>query len=251
MLEELVPPQVAVAERFDDAPADVVFPEEAAVIGNAVDKRRREFRTVRACARDALGQLGWPPAPILPGEQGAPRWPAGVVGSMTHCDGYRASAVARAADMASLGIDAEPNAALPDGVLGLISLPAERVMLATLAAATAGACAARAGGVRGAAGPCWDRILFSAKESVYKAWFPLTRRWLSFEEAAVTISPADGAFTARLLVPGPVVGSRPLRAFEGRWLVRQGLILTVITVPAGPRPGAAQRTPSGRPCRGR
>src|SRR5262249_33599292 len=61
----------------------------------------------------------------------------------------------------------------------------------------------------------WDRLLFSAKESVYKAWFPLARRWLGFEEADVTLDPA-GRFTARLLVPGPVSG------FTGRWTVHNG-----------------------------
>jgi 4'-phosphopantetheinyl transferase EntD len=235
VLEELVPPPVAVAEWFGDKPDGFLFPEEAAVIGQAVDKRRREFTTVRACARQALRQLGVAPVPILPGERGAPQWPSGVVGSMTHCDGYRATAVALVADIGSIGIDAEPNRPLPDGVLGLVSLPDERTMLAGLPASPAGSGvqAAPGGASPGTAGPCWDRLLFSAKESVYKAWFPLTRRWLSFKEAAVIIGPADGTFTARLLVPGPVVNSRPLSVFEGRWLARDGILVTVVTVPAG------------------
>jgi 4'-phosphopantetheinyl transferase EntD len=228
---------VAVAERFGDEPDGFLFPEEAAVIGQAADKRRREFRTVRACARQALRQLGVDPVPILPGDRGAPQWPSGVVGSMTHCDGYRGTAVARAADVASIGIDAEPDEPLPDRVLGLVSLPDERTMLAGLPPSPAGSAvlAASAMARPRAAGPwpCWDRLLFSAKESVYKAWFPLTHRWLSFDEAAVTIGPADGSFTARLLVPGPEVNSRPLSIFEGRWLARDGLLVTVVTVPAG------------------
>ena len=87
-----------------------------------------------------------------------------------------------------------PHGPLPDGVLNQVSLPAERARLGELAAA--------------APGVCWDRVLFSAKESVYKAWFPLARRWLGFDEADVTIDPADGTFRARLLVEGPVVGGR-------------------------------------------
>jgi 4'-phosphopantetheinyl transferase EntD len=80
----------------------------------------------------------------------------------------------------------------------------------------------------------WDRLLFSAKESVYKAWFPLAGRWLGFEEAVITIDPAAGVFTARLLVPGPVTGGRPLTGFSGRWTAGHGLVLTAIAVPAGP-----------------
>jgi 4'-phosphopantetheinyl transferase EntD len=222
MLEDLVPPEVAVAETFADVPGTALFPEETAVVGRAVDKRRREFATVRACAREALAKLGLPPMPILPGLRGAPQWPAGLVGSMTHCEGYRAAAVSRAADVIALGVDAEPNGVLPDGVLDLISLPEERAMLSALASGPPGQ--------SGSSGARWDRLLFSAKESVYKAWFPLTHRWLSFEEAVVSIGPEDGTFTARLVVPGPVVNSRPLAVFEGRWLARNGLILTAITL---------------------
>ena len=75
-------------------------------------------------------------------------------------------------------------------------------------------------------------MLFSAKESVYKAWFPLTRRWLGFEEASVTIDPVRQAFTARLLVDGPVVNGARLAGFEGRWRVRDGLIGTAIVIRA-------------------
>ncbi len=82
-----------------------------------------------------------------------------------------------------------------------------------------------------AAGLSWDRLLFSAKESVYKAWYPLTGRWLGFDEATVTIGPADGTFTAEFGVPGPVLRGRRLTGFSGRWLAARGLVLTAIAVP--------------------
>jgi 4'-phosphopantetheinyl transferase EntD len=216
MLEEILPPQVVAVEAFGDLLDIVLFPEEEAALGRAVDKRRHEFITARACARAALARLGMPTAPIVPGLRGAPQWPAGVVGSMTHCAGYRASAIARAGDMLTLGVDAEPDDKLPPGVLDVIASDDERAGLAALASA--------------APGPSWDRLLFSAKESVYKAWFPLTRRWLGFEEAAITISPADGTFAARLLVDGPQLEGRPLNGFTGRWLARDGFVLTAIAL---------------------
>jgi len=217
VLAEIVPPRVEADETFGDAPGEVLFPEEEAVVARAVDKRRREFAAARACARAGLARLGVPPAPILPGVRGAPQWPAGIVGSMTHCAGYRGSAVARAEDMLTLGVDAEPDDRLPDGVLDAVAAADERAGLYALTSA--------------APGPSWDRLLFCAKEAVYKAWFPLTQRWLGFNEAAVTISPGDGTFTARLLVEGPVLDGRPLTGFTGRWLARDGLILTAIAVP--------------------
>jgi 4'-phosphopantetheinyl transferase EntD len=220
MIDELLPPPVAVAETFVDPPGATLFPAEEAVIVRAVDKRRREFTSARLCARTALARIGVPPAPILPGERGAPTWPDGVVGSMTHCAGYRAAAVARAADVATIGLDAEPNEPLPDGVLTTVANPEERAALAELPPGAA---------------VSWDRLLFSVKESVYKAWFPLCRKWLDFTEAEVTIEPS-GAFTARLLVPGPVVAGVKLTGFTGRWLARDGLLVTAIAVLADGRP---------------
>src|SRR5262245_28830029 len=99
MIDELVPGAVTAVEAFVDPPDATLFPEEEAVVRAAVDKRRREFTTARVCARAALAKLGYPPIPILPGKRGAPTWPDGVVGSMTHCAGYRAAAVARATEV--------------------------------------------------------------------------------------------------------------------------------------------------------
>ncbi|MFE7275526.1 4'-phosphopantetheinyl transferase [Streptomyces sp. NPDC057623] len=224
MIEELLPASVVTVEAYgDEEPAGTaLYPEEEAVVARAVGKRRREFAVVRSCARRAMDKLGVPPQPILPGERGAPLWPAGLVGSMTHCDGYCAAALVRAVDLASLGIDAEPHQTLPDGVLPAVALPAEAERLRRLAGEHPGV--------------HWDRLLFSAKESVYKAWFPLTGKWLDFTEADIDVftDPGDqrgGGFRARLLVPGPWVGDRQLDGFEGRWTVRRGLVATAVSVP--------------------
>jgi 4'-phosphopantetheinyl transferase EntD len=214
MIRDILPAAVAAAEAFED-PADVrLFPEEEALITRAVDKRRREFGTARTCARRALADLGRPPAPIVRGDNGAPVWPDGVVGSITHCAGYRGAAVAEAREIRTLGIDAEPHDRLSAEVLEVIARPEELAAL---------------GSMNGDL--CWDRLLFSAKEAVYKAWFPLARTWLGFEGASLTFgepgTSGTGAFTARILVPGPVTG------FTGRWAVADGLLATAIAVPAG------------------
>jgi 4'-phosphopantetheinyl transferase EntD len=202
-----------VVEAYDDRLDALLFPAEEAVITRAVDKRRREFTTTRLCARDALSHLGYGPIPILPGLRGAPRWPAGVVGSMTHCTGYRAAAVAHKTDMVTIGIDAEAHDRLPEGVLDIIALPEEHAWMRRMVASDPSI--------------HWDRLLFSAKESVFKAWFPLTLKWLDFLEASITVHPA-GTWAARLLVSGPVVDGRQITQFEGRWLVGRGLLLTAI-----------------------
>jgi 4'-phosphopantetheinyl transferase EntD len=207
---------VACAESFVDPPEAVLFPEEEAVIARAVPKRRQEFTTARHCARTALATLGAPPAPILPGEMGAPTWPPGYVGTMTHCAGYRAAAIARTDRVASVGLDAEPHQPLPSGVLPLVTLPEERAWLIEYGQ--------RRPDIH------WDRLLFCTKEAVYKGWFPLANRWLGFQDALVTIDP-DGTFEARLLVDGPtLLGVGPLQTIAGKWLVSDGLIVTATLV---------------------
>jgi|SRR5215472_4977312 len=237
VIEELLPAAAASAEAFGDPPGAALLPQEAAIVARASDKRRREFTTGRECARIALGKLGVELGPILVGERGAPLWPPGIVGSITHCDGYRAAVVARTSDVTAIGLDAEPNGPLPGGVLEVVSRSAERDRLAALADLAAER--------PGQPGVCWDRLLFSAKESVYKAWFPLTGTWLGFEDADVTIKP-DGTFTAHLVTPArptppaaspspaatPLDAAPPPAGFTGRWLAAVGLVLTAIVVPA-------------------
>ena len=218
MIEKVVPATVACAEAFGDRPDAVLFPAEEALLAGVAAKRRREFATGRHCARMALAELGVAPAAVLRGETREPVWPAGIVGSITHCAGYRAAVVARARDVLTTGVDAEPDEGLPVGVLELVALPGERERLRDLSAA--------------APGTAWDRLLFSAKESVYKAWFPLTGRWLGFHDADVTIDAAGGTFDVRLLAPAADDGGIPLSGFAGRWLAEDGLILTAVTVPA-------------------
>ncbi|WP_030434396.1 4'-phosphopantetheinyl transferase family protein [Actinoplanes subtropicus] len=213
MIESLLPPAAVGVEAFADLPGEPVFPGEEDLVATAVPGRRREFVTGRRCAREALEQLGVPPAPIRRGESRDPLWPPGVIGSITHCAGYRAAAVARRADMAALGIDAEPHEPLPDGVEATVTVPGELAGLADPAVH-------------------WGRLLFSAKESIYKAWYPLCARWLGFDEVRLAINPATRTFTGHLLVDGTRLdGEPPLTELRGRYLIARGLILTTVTVP--------------------
>ena len=283
MLSSLLPPEVEVEECFGDPEDAVLMPGEEAVIARAVDKRRMEYITTRHLARTALVRLGFPPVAIGTGGNREPLWPAGVVGSMTHCRGYRAAAVARvgsgggaaggvggagraggsdsggtgfggAGAVVGLGIDAEPHGPLPEGVFDTIARPDEMPALAELAAERPQ--------VR------WDRLVFSAKESVYKAWFPVARRWLGFGEASVAFVPDEGmAGAGSVSGVGSVSGSgalsgvgtmsgltsgvtsgltsalmsgtftarilqsgAPITQMTGRWTIESGLVLTAVTL---------------------
>ena len=224
MLAELLPADVIAVETVgDDDPDAYLLPAEQPLVAKAVAKRTREVTNARSCARRALAELGRPALPILRGGKGEPLWPAGVVGSITHTTGYYAAAVADADKVRSIGVDAEEHGALPDGVLDHIAFGPELTRLAELRA--------RDGEI------WWDRLLFSAKESVYKAWFPLAQRWLGFEDAALLFTPGPdptrGTFTADLLVDDlPVVGGRSLRTLHGRYAAIGGLLGTAIAANA-------------------
>lgn len=208
MIEKVLPGGISSEDAVGELDEDL-FPEEERYIAEAVDVRRVEFRTVRGCARRALARLGVERAPMVPLVRGAPVWPAGVVGSMTHCSGYRAAAVAFEADWAGIGVDAEVNAPLPRGMADVVLGPEERAQVRALDG--------------GEGHVAWDRLMFSAKESVFKAWFPLTGRWLGFEGAVISAGPEAGVFRVRILEPGwPVL-------FEGRWHVEGDLIVTAVT----------------------
>lgn len=211
MIGALLPASVVVVERTDDVsgPAAVLPPAEEAAVARAVASRRAEFTTGRVCARAALDRLGAGVDAVAVGERRAPVWPDGVVGAITHCAGFRAAAVAWASQVRSLGIDAEPHGPLPAGVLDAVSDAGERAVLAGLPV-----------------GVHWDKVLFSAKESVYKAWFPLARCWLGFSDAELTPA-ADGTFSARIRIDGPV------REIAGRWAVVGGLVFTAVALPEG------------------
>lgn len=217
MIEEILPRVVAAVDLFDDVPDAVLFPEEEALVAGAVDKRRREFATGRACARAALTALGIPNRPLLAEQGGGPAWPAGLVGSITHCEGYRAAAVAPDRDVITLGIDAEPNSRLPPGVLEMVADAREQSWVAQLAAADPTV--------------CWDTLLFSAKEAVYKAWFPIAKSWLDFTDVTVTLERTERAFCARLVRPAAARLDQRTTSFNGRWMVRRGLVATAICVP--------------------
>lgn len=225
-------PDVTVVEAFATDPAAPLLAEEAALVATAAPARRRAFAVARSCARRALHQLGVAPEPVLLDPDApawayrAPRWPEGVVGSMTHCDGYHAAAVARSAVLAAVGVDAEPNEPLPGDVREIVMLDEERAWLRRLSGSRPDV--------------AWDRLVFSAKESVYKVWFPLTRRWLDFGDCLVRPDPG-GTFTVALRVPPPVVAGVRVNGLTGRWRTTthagRAYLATALTVPAAPDAG--------------
>lgn len=212
LLAPVLPPEVAgFAVRGEGECAtrgmDALRPGERILLGRVCGIRRWQFTAGRHCGRRALVALGRAPGEILAGSHGEPRWPVGVRGSITHCRGY-AAAIATTA-LGSVGIDVEPHRPISPRVLTRIASPDERHWITE----------ARGLGVH------FDRLLFSVKESIYKAWFPLTSRRLGFTHVRVNFQPADRRWRARLLVPGYTAQGEVILGFEGRYAVDDGFVL--------------------------
>lgn len=201
--------------RTHDCQPDLVnycqlHPLEQSLVSQSVDSRKAEFGDARWCAHQALRDAGYAgPEPILRGVKGMPLWPEGFTGSMTHTTGFRAAVAAPEGHIRSVGLDAEPAEPLPEGVLQMIARSGEIPQLERM----------KQQGIHIA-----DRLLFCAKEATYKAWFPLTHRWLGFEQAEIDIRD-DGTLISYLLVR-----PTPVPFINGRWTIRDGYVIVATTV---------------------
>jgi 4'-phosphopantetheinyl transferase EntD len=215
LLSPILPVGVSVAESALGPMAVGGDPAELHALGRASPRRTCEFVTARSCARLALRRLGVAPEPILRGPRREPLWPDTVVGSITHCRSYCGAAVTRRSSWMSIGVDAEPNEPLPPGLLNAVTTDEERWAARSLYPSAV----------------CWDRLFFSAKESIYKVWFPLTNAWLGFQEVHVSFFPDDQSFVARLSVDVDVPdGEALVAACRGRYRVSAGRIGTAAVV---------------------
>jgi len=190
-----------------------LFDTEERLVARAVDKRRWEFRAGRHCARLALAELGLTATALLSGPDRAPVWPTGIVGSITHTGAgsraYAAAVVARASDVRALGVDAELAEPLAEGLLPRVLLPAEHAFVDTLPEPERGLVA---------------MLHFSAKEAFYKCQYPLTQRFLGFQDVEVTFELERNCFQARL-------HDAPKNddfALSGQFSLRGDLIVTAV-----------------------
>lgn len=210
LIAQIAPPGIGIAEAAIGDHEAELFPEEAAYVATSVASRRREFATGRMLARRALAVLGVPPAVLLRGADGSPRWPDGFVGSITHTKARAAAVAARHEDYSSIGIDIEIVSRVPWAIMPKVTVAAER----------------RAFEV--ARDPqLLLALIFSAKEAWFKCQFPLTRLYLGFEDAEITVDWSRGTFDL-CRTPG-ARGIDPQG--QGRFVRGDDTVATLMTLP--------------------
>lgn len=165
-----------------------LHPLEQDALGSAVSpKRFLDFRLGRAAGRKALEMIGFPlVTPILRGEHREPVWPLGVVGSIAHGSGYGIAAAAWQQDVPAIGIDIQKvEDRYTDELVARFADPDEFEW------------------VRSSAEKRTERAvkLFSAKESVFKALYPLGKVWFAFDVAHLTPTADENCFKAAVRLP--------------------------------------------------
>lgn len=217
MVSRVLPAEATVVVATPAMFGGELLREERAGTEKMVPKRLGEFTAGRIAARTALKTLGFPEAPLLVGPSRAPIWPEGAVGSISHTGSTCVAAVALKAQVHTLGLDLEEDTPLGRDLEPMVVTPEERAWLDNLSE-----------GERGRAG----KLIFSAKESVFKCWFPVEEQWLDFQDAAVVADPEMGTWSAR-------IGKEPQRGFPstvgGAFVRRHGLLITGAHVRA-PKP---------------
>lgn len=181
----LAPPVGIGIRRFSDF-VDGLPPlepgEEEALGPRAIERRRAFFALGRAAAREALAELGVERTPIGRGPGGEPLWPPGFLGAISHAGDLAIALVGPRSAYAGLGVDVEELGRGPSPrAARLICRPSEMEWVDV-----------ESGSERLA-------MLFSAKEAVFKALYPIERVWLGFSDAELTWRPERCAFDARIL----------------------------------------------------
>lgn len=226
---QLLPDDIVVVATGLPGRAQALYPEERDSIARAAPRRIREFAAGRECARLALERLGVRDVAVPSGEDRAPIWPQGVVGSISHCQGCCVAAVAWRSKVGSLGIDVEQADPLAYGLLPEILSTAERLHLSGL-------------GRRSLL--VWSKVAFSAKESIFKCYHSVTKQFLGFRDIQLQILPEQRRFVGRLADPGlpPALG---VRRFDGRFTVTRRFVYTAVALPGAevPEEGTAIQDP--------
>ncbi len=207
--------RVAMAWSDPRAPMPRLMGDEVLVIEQVTAARAREFGAGRAAARAAMEMLGHVPRPVLQGEDRAPVWPPGLTGSITHSARDCLAVVTDAPDIAALGLDLEPTAPLEPALWPEICCPEEMNWLASLGPSQRGHFA---------------KLIFCAKEAIYKAQYQISRTMLEFHDVALEVDLHAGRFdaTIRPELPGLTAGT----CITGRFVILSGNIVAAVELAA-------------------
>jgi len=212
LIDSLFPTEVVTEEAHPMCLRGTLYPEEEAYLRNALPKRRWEFTAGRLCSRRALTQFGIENFPLLVGNNREPIWPTGIVGSISHTEGYCGVAIARKTDVQSIGLDVECIGKLQKDVWKQICTQQEVSWINSL--------------------PSDERqinvaLVFSAKECLYKCQHTISRQWLGLHDVMISVNHDIREFRVRFTINNPFAAKTRL---NGRYFFYDGYVFTGMTI---------------------
>ena len=216
-LPRALPGVEMLSTRFDPRLLDVEdFHRWGIPAPDAVSKRQTEFLAGRLCAHEALRRATGVASIPAVGEDRAPCWPAGVVGSITHGAGWAAAVAARAEQWRGLGLDVERllASARADRLAAEILTPRELEGYGDLDDTQ------RALRVT---------LTFSIKESLFKALYPLVNKRFYFQEAELIHQDGNGQARLRLLNDLSQEWKSGVE-LEGQFAQFEGYLLSLVSI---------------------
>lgn len=229
MPEPLFPTSVSVVVQLlmpDTGPTPEIIGAELDAIARATPARAREFAWGRWCARQALAPFGQANIAIPAGAHREPIWPDGIVGSITHCTDMAAAAVSSATHFQGLGIDVEPLRTLHTDDQAVVLTDSERATITMNTYATEPATAEPVTALTPDSSTSKALALFSAKESVFKAAYPICGIYFDFLDAEILPEWEAGSFTVRAMPGTPAGAARLLPYISGRIQVLTHHVMT-------------------------
>ncbi|MDM3869940.1 4'-phosphopantetheinyl transferase superfamily protein [Porticoccus sp. W117] len=184
-------------------------------VSKAVPKRQAEFLAGRYCAARALSALGSDNLNVQSGENRIPIWPQKTIGSISHTAGKAVAVAGWQRDYAGVGIDCETLVSdeVCERIYDTITTPEDSQLFDN---------------------GCWQKpwfftLMFSAKESLFKALYPTVNKYFGFDKAQLLEVTEEGFVIALR----ETLNSRWQKGqtFSGRYLSLDGYLVTLLMLP--------------------
>ena len=169
--------------------------------------RKNAFTSGRYAAHLAQNELGLEPSEI-PALGRRPIWPVGQVGAITHSTKYAAAIVSE--DLFSVGLDVERLGRIKEKLYHKLFTAAELDAINQMA------------------GSEMESVIFSAKESIFKAIYSIVQRYVNFQEVELVLKPENSSFSVNYI--GKNMASLQNLETIGYWSVFKDHVLTVVEI---------------------
>lgn len=193
-----------------------LFPEEKKYLKNVSSEVRKLTYTLgRGCAHCILEKYGYNNFPILKDISGAPVFPETLTGSISHTNNWAVAAMAKNDIVKGIGIDIEDlSRKVNPGIKRIIATPDEKKTIEDLPKNQQDKCI---------------KIIFSAKESIYKCVYSISGVPLKFQDLSIKFIDKPGMFSWYLSVECKNLQPESFQ-YIGKFVIKDDLVMTSVWI---------------------